>query len=534
MKLETFFEKFDQFADAPGAVAKMRELVLRLAMQGKLVPQNPSEVPAETLIQELMAEAHDKTARRAETLPPIAPDDIPFQLPAGWVWARLGNIGKTNIGLTYSPQDVSDFGTPVLRSSNVQNGRLDFADLVRVRCEPKQSVMVQDGDLLICVRNGSRALVGKVALIENLKEPSAFGAFMAIFRSRVNPFLFHFICSPLFRRMIDDVNTTTINQITQSNLRSTLAPIPPLAEQKRIVAKVDELMALCDRLEAQQQAREEQSSQLAHASLARFATAPTPANLNYLFHPSYNISPADLRKSILTLAVQGKLVPQNPNDEPAEESFSKLAPLAVKSGMGHVPAKWLCMPLGSMGEWRGGGTPSKSRPEFWKGDLPWVSPKDMKVLYITDAQDHISQAAVAASSARLIPAGSFLMVVRGMILARAFPVAIAMREVTINQDMKALVPTDARVSDYLLVALRALEPYVLAAIEHSSHGTCKLKTEFLQDFVIPIPPLAEQRRIVAKVSQLMTLVDELETHLTTARTNAQNLLSALITELTRK
>ena len=98
-------------------------------------------------------------------------------------------------------------------------------------------------------------------------------------------------------------------------------PLPPLAEQKRIVAKVDELMALCDRLEAQQQERETRHAALARASLARFADAPTPANLNFLFHKSYAIPPADLRKSILTLAVQGKLVPQDPNDEPMRETL---------------------------------------------------------------------------------------------------------------------------------------------------------------------------------------------------------------------
>ena len=102
-------------------------------------------------------------------------------------------------------------------------------------------------------------------------------------------------------------------------LRASAIPLPPLAEQKRIVEKVDELMALCDRLEAQLQERDTRHAALARASLARFADAPTPANLNFLFHDSYTIEPADLRKTILTLAVQGKLVPQDPNDEPAEE-----------------------------------------------------------------------------------------------------------------------------------------------------------------------------------------------------------------------
>jgi type I restriction enzyme S subunit len=112
----------------------------------------------------------------------------------------------------------------------------------------------------------------------------------------------------------------------------------------------------------------------------------------------------------------------------------------------------------------------------------------MKVSHISDAQDHISKSAVEGSSVRMIPPGSLLMVVRGMILARAFPVALTTREVTINQDMKALLPYEPKTRNYLLVALRAFEPNVLAAIEHSSHGTCKLKTEFLHDFILPIPP----------------------------------------------
>jgi type I restriction enzyme, S subunit len=233
--------------------ADLRKTILTLAVQGKLVPQDPNDEPAEVLLARLISRDAQTSGRRKRPQPDLAftADEMPFELPPGWAWERLGNIGETNIGLTYSPQNVSDVGIPVLRSSNVQNGKLDFKDLVRVNCEPKQSAMVQDGDLLICARNGSRALVGKVAVIKGLTEPAAFGAFMAIFRSEVNEYLYHFIRSPLFRQMIDEVNTTTINQITQGNLRSTLAPIPPLAEQRRIVAKVAELMALVDELETQ-------------------------------------------------------------------------------------------------------------------------------------------------------------------------------------------------------------------------------------------------------------------------------------------
>jgi len=132
----------------------------------------------------------------------------------------------------------------------------------------------------------------------------------------------------------------------------------------------------------------------------------------------------------------------------------------------------------------------------------------------------------------MIPPGSLLMVVRGMILARAFPVALTTREVTINQDMKALLPFEARMKEYLLVALRACEQEVLDAIEHSTHGTCKLETEFLRNLIIPVPPLNEQGRIVAKVDQLMALVDRMETQVAASGSAATNLLEAFVAELT--
>jgi len=172
-------------------------------------------------------------------------------------------------GLTYTPSDVADTGIPVLRSNNIQDGKLDLSDLKRVDVQVKESVLVQEGDLLICARNGSKALVGKTALITNLSEPMAFGAFMAIFRSRFNQYLLSFINSPLFRKMIDEVNTMTINQITQDNLRSTLCPLPPLPEQLRIVAKIDQLMMLCNTLEQRIDVANRKQTELLDAVMAQ-------------------------------------------------------------------------------------------------------------------------------------------------------------------------------------------------------------------------------------------------------------------------
>ena len=253
MNADQLLAHYEQIADAPDAIARLRRFILDLAVRGKLVEQDPADEPASELYQQL-AESYKTTkqparrGRRTEASGIIS--EPPFELPELWTWVHMGEIGDTNIGLTYSPANVGEKGVPVLRSNNVQNGKIDLSNLVRVDVQPKASVMVAQGDMLICARNGSRSLVGKAAIINDLFEPMAFGAFMAIFRSPLNPYLHLFLSSPVFRQVIDEVNTNTINQITQANLRSTLIPLPPLAEQHRIVAKVDALMALCDRLEA--------------------------------------------------------------------------------------------------------------------------------------------------------------------------------------------------------------------------------------------------------------------------------------------
>lgn len=155
-------------------------------------------------------------------------DEIPFEIPDSWEWVRLGSIGETNIGLTYKPTDVCNSGIGVLRSNNIQNGMMDYSDLIYVSCDVPTRAMAQKGDILICARNGSRALVGKSAIVD--RDGMAFGAFMAIFRSICNPYIQLFINSYLFRGQLDGATTTTINQVTQSMLRRQLCPLPPLEE----------------------------------------------------------------------------------------------------------------------------------------------------------------------------------------------------------------------------------------------------------------------------------------------------------------
>ena len=296
---------------------QLKNSILQMTVQGKLVPQDPNDEPASVLLARIRKEKEELIKagkikkekkpsyifRGADNLPyekvgknePVCiADEIPFEIPDTWEWVRLGNIGETNIGLTYKPADVCNSGIGVLRSNNIQNGMMDYSDLIYVSCDVPIRAMAQKGDILICARNGSRALVGKSAIVD--RDGMAFGAFMAIFRSICNPYIQLFINSYLFRGQLDGATTTTINQVTQSMLRKQLCPLPPLEEQKRIVEKYNELLPLITKYE-------------------KVYTSATKLQNDF---------PIQLRRSILQWAVQGKLVPQDPSDEPAEKLLERI------------------------------------------------------------------------------------------------------------------------------------------------------------------------------------------------------------------
>lgn len=167
-----------------------------------------------------------------------------------WEMKKLSEIADYFIGLTYSPKDVSNTGTIVLRSSNVQKGKLDFSDIVRVDRPIKDSLKVKAGDILMCSRNGSKRLVGKTATIQDLEEEMTFGTFMTVFRSKYNPYLSWFFKSDEFRAQIGAGESTMINQITKYMLDDISVPLPPLSEQQTIVSRLETLSAETQRLES--------------------------------------------------------------------------------------------------------------------------------------------------------------------------------------------------------------------------------------------------------------------------------------------
>jgi type I restriction enzyme S subunit len=165
--------------------------------------------------------------------------------------------------------------------------------------------------------------------------------------------------------------------------------------------------------------------------------------------------------------------------------------------------------LGELGTSSGGGTPSKNNAAFWNGDIPWISPKDMKKSALSDSALHISKEAIKGSAAKLIPAGSVLFVVRGMILAHTLPVAINLVDAAINQDMKAITAGIKVLPEFLATMIRGAERQLLSKVEIAGHGTCRLQTEHWSSLPIPVPNLDEQQEIMAKVAAFESFSDAL-------------------------
>ena len=227
----------------------IKKSVLQSAMQGKLTKQLQTDSSVDDLLKKI-AEEKEKNNQvwKAKKQPPI--EEIletidANEIPENWKWVKLSQVAHSYIGLTYSPSNISSDGTIVLRSSNIQNGKMDYKDIVKVEMDIPENKMCKKGDILVCARNGSKSLVGKCAIID--ANGMSFGAFMAIIKSPCNDYLYHYLSSPYFKKqMALDSSTVTVNQITQDMLFNACVPLPPIEEQQRIVEKLNSILPIID------------------------------------------------------------------------------------------------------------------------------------------------------------------------------------------------------------------------------------------------------------------------------------------------
>lgn len=527
-----FWENFPNIANAPNGVIKLRELVLCLAMQGKLVEQNPDDTPAEELLVEVEAEkeslVREQKLKAPKELLSIRENERRYPLPKTWEWVRFGTIALHNSGKTLDQQRNRGQLRDYITTSNLYWGRFDLRNLRKMLIEDDEldRCTAAKGDLLIC--EGGEA--GRAAVWESDREVSFQNhVHRARFYAKIDPYYaFRFFQKlsatgeiNLYRKGVG------ISSMSGKVLASIAFPLPPVAEQKRIVAKVDELMALCDQLEAQQQERNRGFPILSRALHARFAEAPTPANLDRIFDETGEVDPADLRKTVLALAVQGKLVSQDSKDESTEELFAaiqqtkrdliaakdipaqpKLPPIEAADIVFEVPASWKWARLGDIY------INSFYGPRFGKGEydpkgIPTIRTTDMtekgKILLRNPPRVRVGDEKLALYELRendllLTRSGTIGMmaVFKGEYVAIPSAYLIRFRFSThVSADFYYLFLSSPYGQDMLGLSQRSI-------------GVPNVNATSISYFPAPIPPLAEQLRIVAKVNELMTLVDQLE------------------------
>ncbi|MBK6657360.1 MAG: restriction endonuclease subunit S [Proteobacteria bacterium] len=546
MRLETFFAKFDLLVDAPDAAERMRELLLELAVRGAL-SDRVSDDQNDKVWGEFLAEIEK---RAPETL---ASREMPFEIPSAWRWVCLDDLGTAKVRNDAEDDAPASF-VPMASVSSMYGVAVQSEE--RTWGEIKKGFThFADGDVVMakitpCFENA------KSGVMRNLVNGIGAGTTeLHVFRRGTPVVLPEFVLlyvktrGYISRGVPRMTGSAGQKRIPREYFSKSPFPLPPPAEQQRIVAKVDELMALCDRLEAQHQERETRHAALARASLARFTEVPTPANLSFLFHPSYSISPAELRKSVRNLAVQGKLVTQIPSEESAIEAVGRIEPqprparfekrstaniqgitaLSVGTTERDIPSGWLCVPLIQIARLESGHTPSRARPDWWNGDVSWVGVVDARLhdgKVIFDTLQHTNEQGLANSAARMLPTGT-VCVSR---TASVGYVTILGKPMATSQDFVNWVPTGAVTSEWLQLVFTAEKDAFSRFSKGAVHQTIYYP-EWLSMHTM-LPPLAEQRRIVAKVDQLMALVDQLETQLATSRATATKLLEAIVAELT--
>jgi type I restriction enzyme S subunit len=510
MKLETYFEKFDLLADAPDAVTNLRDVVYSVGLAAEKWPHEPLESVALKV-----TDGTHQTPRYVES-------GIPF------VSVKDFSGGSLDMSATR-------FITPEEHSE------------IYKRCDPKR------GDILL----GRIGTIGKAVVVDTDVEFSLFVSAAQIRPDQgkiLSRYLQYVLNSPFCRAQFDNIKVggaTHTNKLNLKNLRSVRIPLPPLAEQKRIVAKVDELMALCDRLEEQQQERETRHAALARASLARFADAPTPSNLPLLFHPSFVIPPADLRKTIFTLAVQGKLVPQDTNDEPAEELIDRIAeirhggiaqqylPVTKDEAPYELPCSWMWVRLGNISLTSDSGWSPQCLPEPRSGS-DWGVLKVSSVSWgvFKPAENKALPPGMPSRPACEVKPGDFL-------ISRANTEELVARSVVVNQTPPGLMMSDKIVRftfpdevEKAYVNLANMSCYSRAYYTRNASGTSSSMKNVgrgvMCNLPIPLPPLAEQRRIVSKVEQLTALITKLESQLASSQVAEANLLASVVAELIAK
>jgi type I restriction enzyme S subunit len=559
MNAERLLKHYERIADAPDAIARLRRFILDLAVRGKLVPQEPEDEPAGKLLKRIAAEkarlVEAEAIRKEKPIPPRP--EPPFPLPSGWLWSQIAEIGvlspRNEVSDTFDasfvpmPLIAAEYGVAheyeVRPWGEIKKGYTHFAegDVGLAKITP-------------CFENG------KSTVFRNLRGGIGSGTTeLHVVRPLfIAPsYILIFLKSPHFIETGISKMTGTAGQkrVPAEYFAYSPFPLPPLAEQHRIVAKVDELMALCDRLEAERAEREAARDRLTAASLARL-NAPDPdtfhADARFALDalPALTARPDQIRRirqTILNLAVRGKLVPQDPGDEPATEllmqiraekarlveagELKKAEPTVNLITSDHdlpLPQGWVVTDLQSICVSITDG--DHLPPPKAETGIPFLVIGNIRSQQINFAETRFvpQQYYYALDVTRRPRRGDLLYTLVG-----SYGIPVVVRDdqpFCVQRHIGILRPCRLIDVNFLarVMASRVVFEQATACATGIAQKTVPLSG--LRRVMLPLPPLAEQHRIVAKVDALMTLCDKLETSLDAAAATRSRLLDALLAE----
>ncbi|MCA1566092.1 MAG: restriction endonuclease subunit S [Acidobacteria bacterium] len=573
MNPQTFFEHFERLADAPNAVPRLRGLILQLAVQGKLVEQDERDEPATRLLERISAErkrlVKEKKIKEAKPLPPVSDDEKPFILRNGWTWARLGNASLIiQIGPFGSQLHKSDYvqnGTPLVNPSHIKGERIVASNKLTIDEKTKQRLsnyIMKSGDIVM----GRRGEMGKCALVTEKEDGWLCGTgslFIRFTEHLFQPYLLKVLVSDYTKiYLLSNSVGSTMNNLNQKILDNLLVALPPLEEQKRIVAKVDELMRLCDELERKQTERNAACLDLNRVMLDRLLAAHDATEFQASwqavcdYFATITATPdllSKLRQTVLQLAVQGKLTHQDPQDEPAtsllrriraererlvKEKLLKRADSLPTINLDKMPFAlpngWTWARIGDLARASEYGTSQKASDI--KDDVPVLRMNNInagKVIYenlkyLPASIDDLPRLYLQHNDLLFNRTNSYELVGKTAIYKgennkmtfASYLIRLSLFSDLLDVDFVNLVMNSAYFRKH------QIEPNITQQNGQANFNGTKLSLTF-----IPFPPLKEQKNIVAAVNRLMALCDELEAGLSRAEEDGEQLLRAAVHSL---
>lgn len=522
-------ENLPLLSGAPDGIKKIRELVLELAVRGKLVPQDPSDEPAGELLKSITAEqlrliVEEGLRTKAQT--EVPQKDQYLKISSGWAYSRLGNLARFIDYRGRTPTKTSS-GIPLITAKNVRSGFISREPQEFIAKNEYSSWMTRGfprlGDLLFT----TEAPMGNVALV-NISEQFALAQRVICFQLHeisIGPFLKLAMMSSTFQRQLVEVATgMTATGVKSSRLKEIPVPLPPLAEQQRIVAKVDELMTLCDRMEAQQADSESAHAQLVQVlldGLTQTSDATDFASnwqrLAEHFHTLFTTESSidALKQTLLQLAVTGKLVPQD---------VSGCLQVGLPSGWDEIRIEKFCTVQGGIQK-----TPLR-RPI--SQHFPYLRVANVQRGRIDVKELERYELSLAELAKWRLNSGDLLIVEGNGSENEIGRCAIWRGEVVdcvYQNHLMRVRPEICAQVEYLALYLNS--PVGIAHMKRlaiTTSGLFNLSVGKIRSIPVALPPVSEQRRIVAKVDQLMELCDQLKTRLTQARLLNEQLASTLI------